>query len=200
MELPETANLADYFLFDRLKEGLGGKTALAYGDRGYSYDLVAQRTRAMTSLLARVGVRRGERVLIVLPDSPPFAWVFFGVLARGAVVAMGNPDSSPEQIDYLVAYTRATAVVTIPRVAASLFRSGHASPELVHVWVVPDTATGDDPEAKADAPDRDLCSELSRDLASVGAEARTFPLHRDEPAIWLFTSGSTGEPKANVHS
>ena len=52
-------------------------------------------------LLIRAGVRRGERVLIVLPDTPPFAWVFFGTLARGAVVAMGNPDASPEQIDYL---------------------------------------------------------------------------------------------------
>ena len=89
MELPETANLADYFLFDRLAEGLGDKPALLYGDRRYTYEQVAQRTRAMATLLARTGVRRGERVLVVLPDTPPFAWVFYGVLARGAVVAMG---------------------------------------------------------------------------------------------------------------
>ncbi len=201
MELPETANLADYFLFDRLKEGLGRKTALLYGARSYSYDDVATRTRSMAAALARAGVRRGERVLIVLPDTPPFAWVFFGVLAHGAVIAMGNPDVSPEQVDYLVAYTRATAVVTIPRVADALVARG-ASSELVHVWVVPDTATGGDPEAPTGPHASPLVSDLARDLLAPAPDvARApLPLHRDEPAIWLFTSGSTGEPKANIHS
>ena len=47
-------------------------------------------------------MRRGERVLIVLPDVPPFAWVFFGTLARGCVVAMGNPDAPHRALEYLV--------------------------------------------------------------------------------------------------
>jgi benzoate-CoA ligase family protein len=207
MLLPDTANLADYFLFQRLADGLGHKAALLYGDRQYSYELVARRTRAMTSLLVQRGVRRGERVLIVLPDTPPFAWVFFGVLARGAVVAMGNPDSTPEQIDYLVGYTRATAVVTIPRVAAQL--GARRKGELVHVWVVPDTATGDDPEAStaglipasgAPPSSTPMPTDLASELASVSTPHEPVPIHKDEPAIWLFTSGSTGEPKANVHS
>ena len=204
MELPETANLADYFLFDRLAEGLGDKPALLYGDRRYTYEQVAQRTRAMATLLARTGVRRGERVLVVLPDTPPFAWVFYGVLARGAVVAMGNPDSAPEQIETLVRYIRATAVVTIPRVAANLVARRHELRELLHLWLVPDSATGEDAEAPTprmppgtgDAS----CSDLASDLASVGEPDERISVHRDEPAIWLFTSGSTGEPKANIHS
>ncbi len=199
MLFADTANLADAFLFDRQKDGLGDKAALLYGARSYSYDRVAERTRAFTTVLHRAGVRRGERVLLVLPDSPPFAWVFFGVLARGAVVAMGNPDASPEQIDYLVKYTRATAIVTIPRVAAQLTRARH--PELIAVWVVPDTATGDDPEAQgiASGPS-ELTSGLAEAIAKVGGATVEVEIHRDEPAIWLFTSGSTGEPKANVHS
>ncbi len=200
MELPDAANLADYFLFDRLAEGLAAKTAVVYGDRSYSYGLVADRTRRMASLLAKTGVRRGERVLLVLPDTPPFAWVFFGVLARGAVVAMGNPDASPEQIDYLVRYTRATAVVTIPRVAERLMAGSTDARELVHVWVVPDTATGEDPEGSAAVePARALVSSLAGDLAEA-SPGEPVAIHKDEPAIWLFTSGSTGEPKANIHS
>jgi benzoate-CoA ligase family protein len=197
MQLPDTANLADYFLFQRLEDGLGHKTALSYGDRHYSYEMVAQRTRAMASLLRHTGIRRGERVLIVLPDTPPFAWVFFGVLARGAVVAMGNPDASPEQIDYLVGYTRATAVVTIPRVAGEL--SHRRKEDLVHVWIVPDTATGDDPEAPT-VVRYEAVTDLAADLAAVEIAHEPVPIHKDEPAIWLFTSGSTGEPKANIHS
>src|SRR5438270_521182 len=98
---PERFNLADYFLFDRMREGLGDKVALRFGDRAWSYEDVASRSRAFASALEAADVRRGERVLIVLPDAPPFAWSFFGTLARGAVVAMGNPDSSAEQIEYL---------------------------------------------------------------------------------------------------
>ncbi len=104
---PDDFNLADYYLFDRIAEGLSGKSAVRYGEREYTYELVAQRSRAFASVLAKRGVRRGERVLIVLPDAPPFAWAFFGTLARGAVVAMGNPDSPIEQLEYLVGYTRA---------------------------------------------------------------------------------------------
>jgi len=200
MELPDTANLADYFLFKRLDDALGHKAALLYGERQYSYELVAQRTRAVRSLLVRTGVRRGERVLLVLPDSPPFAWAFFGVLARGAVVAMGNPDASAEQIDYLVGYTRATAVITIPRVAEQL--SARRRHELVHVWLVPDTKTGDDPEAPTDSLKEDdtFVTDLATDVSTVAITHEPIPIHKDEPAIWLFTSGSTGEPKANIHS
>ena len=92
---PEDLNLAQYFLFDRLAEGLGGKAAVRFGDRSYTYDVVANKTRKMSGLLAATGVRRGERVLIILPDVPPYAWVFFGTLAAGAVVAMGNPHAPP---------------------------------------------------------------------------------------------------------
>src|SRR5580704_11545353 len=90
---PETLHLADYFLFERLAEGLGHKTAILYGERAYSYEYIAQRTRQTCSLFTQATIRRGERVLIVLPDTPPFAWVFFGTLAMGAVVVIGNPDS-----------------------------------------------------------------------------------------------------------
>ena len=70
---------------------------------------------------------RGERVLIVLPDVPPFAWVFFGTLARGAVVAMGNPHVPVENLEYLVEYTRATAIVTVPEGAPSAARDRRAT-------------------------------------------------------------------------
>jgi benzoate-CoA ligase family protein len=194
---PERFNLADYYLFDRLGEGLGGKVALRFGERSWTYEAVAKRARAFTLALEAADVRRGERVLIVLPDTPPFAWSFFGVLARGAVVCMGNPDAPGETLDYLARYTRATGVVTLPRVARAL-----ALPEEVRrVWVVPDVATGGDPEAAAESVDGPRFVDLAADLARVDPAAASPPAtSRDEPAIWLFTSGSTGEPKANIHS
>jgi benzoate-CoA ligase family protein len=199
---PDDFNLADYYLFDRIAEGMSGKSAVRYGQRDYTYELVAQRSRAFASVLARRGVRRGERVLIVLPDTPPFAWAFFGTLARGAVVAMGNPDASITQIEYLVGYTRATAVVTVPRVAAALGEAMLArgiGREVQCIWTVPETRTGDDPEIPSGLALGDRFVDLAADVASAPL-GEPVPIHRDEPAIWLFTSGSTGEPKANIHS
>ncbi len=208
--LPEDLSLARYFLFDRLAEGLGAKVALRFGDRSWSYDVVAMKTRKMAGLLAAHGVRRGERVLIVLPDAPPFAWAFFGTLARGAVVAMGNPHAPIENIEYLVTYTRATAVITVPDVAEKLRAMVDRPGSEVHaVFVVPDVPTGQDPEQKiptltgtsggAGSGKMRKIIELAPAL-DAAKEAEVTSVHRDEPAIWLFTSGSTGEPKANVHS
>ena len=198
----EEFNLAQYFLFDRIGERFGPKCALRYGDRSYSYDHVAQRTHAFAAVLEDAGIRRGERVLLVLPDVPSFAWAFFGTLARGAVVALGNPDAGDAQIEYLVEYTRATAVVTIPRVKDALraaMGKSQVGRELQRIFVVPETATGEDTEACTGAGDG-VCRDLAAALAQVSVPREPVRVHRDEPAIWLFTSGSTGEPKANMHT
>jgi benzoate-CoA ligase family protein len=141
----------------------------------------------------------------VLPDVPPFAWVFFGTLARGCVVAMGNPDAPIESLEYLVDYTHATAIVTVPRVANALrdrMRTGAVGREVRRVWCVLDVAafTGtEDPAGSCDVGDG-MFRCLARDLAAIDPTRAPVVTHRDEPAIWLFTSGSTGEPKANIHS
>ncbi|MGD0524605.1 MAG: benzoate-CoA ligase family protein [Polyangiaceae bacterium] len=202
---PERFNLADYFLFERLREGRGGKVALRFGAHAYTYDDVARRTRAFAAALEEADVRRGERVLIVLPDVPPFAWVFFGTLARGCVVAMGNPDAPIESLQYLVDYTHATAIVTVPRVANALrdrMRAGAVGRDVRRVWCVPDAAafSGEgDPAGACDVGDG-MFRCLAHDLAAIDPTRAPVVTHRDEPAVWLFTSGSTGEAKANIHS
>ena len=62
-------NLADYFLFDRLREGLGESVAVRFGARAYTYAEVADRSARAAAALTKSDVHPGERVLVVLPDT-----------------------------------------------------------------------------------------------------------------------------------
>ncbi|HTE54070.1 MAG TPA: benzoate-CoA ligase family protein [Kofleriaceae bacterium] len=203
---PDQLNLADYCLFDRLREGNGGRTALRFGERSWTYAEVAERSTALARYLTEVGVAREHRVYIVLPDAPPFAWSLFGVLAHGGVVAMGNPHAPPADLEYVVHYSRAAALVTTPEVAAALAPVLLRSPYLRAVLLVPDVPTGGDAEAEPEVP-RELGGArfpvvaLSRAIGDGRrSQAELLPTHRDDVCFWLFTSGSTGKPKANVHT
>jgi len=204
---PDIFNLADYYLFDRLEEGLGEKRAILYGERAWTYAEVADRTRALAAYFASIGVAREARIYTVLPDTPPFAWSFFATLAHGAVVAMGNPAAPPDDLAYVVDYTRCEVLVTLPSVADALAPKLRTNPNLRAIVLVPETETGGDCEAHADAASVrsgmpcDVISmhkalERGRDATATGTPAT----RRDDVAIWLFTSGSTGRPKAAVHT
>lgn len=193
VRFPDEFNLADYWLFDREREGKGSKVALRFGDRSWTYAQVAERSRALARALIDLGLRPEQRVYIVLPDTPAFAWGIFGTLAAGGVLAMGNPQVPVEDLAYVLGYVRASVLITTPALAAQL-APRFAGPILVS----PDAATGDDPEAPCEGgPGISLHAAIAR-----GRESKTpLPtLHRDDPAIWLFTSGSTGKSKAAMHT
>lgn len=202
----EQLNLADYFLFDRIAQGRGDHPALLFGQRQYTYAEVAARSEALARYLIDIGVAREQRVYVVLPDTPPFAWSIFGTLAAGAVLAMGNPIAPAEDLAHVVDYTRAAVVITTPAAASQLAGAFACAPELRAVLLVPDSETGADPETAVAVPAA-LTGQgysvlaLSEAIALGTSSATTRPrTHRDDVCVWLFTSGSTGRPKAAMHT
>ena len=207
VRFPEEFGLADYYLFDRTGEGLGDKVAIRYGDRTFTYDEVAERARSLAFYFKWIGVAREERIYTVLPDTPAFAWSFFATLAHGAVVAMGNPAAPIDDLAYVLDYSRAAVLVTLPQVADELSPVLVKSSHLKTVLIVPDAPTGDDCEADCRVPAslngapfdvRTLQQAVAAGREIGGAALPT--IRRDDLAIWLFTSGSTGKPKAAVHT
>ncbi len=191
--MSDAFNLSDYYLFDRIEEGLENKTAIRYGPRLWSYGDIANQSHALGQCLLNSGIAPGQRVYIILPDCPPFAWSFFGALKAGSIVAMGNPIAPTSTLIDVIDYITPHTIITTETVYANLTDE---RPDLaeINALVVCDMDTESDPELPIQGP-RCMVTQLLD-----GGPEQAFPeTYADSPAIWLFTSGSTGRPKAAMH-
>ena len=187
--LPERFNLCEYFLDHNLEEGRSEKVALVLGSETRTYGEVATRVRQLAAGLRRLGLRPEERVLIVLPDGFEFVETWFACLRAGGVFAMVNPLQPAEAFEHYLEYTRARIVVTTSEVLPQLSEAARTSEWCETVLIVGDDAgefTSYEATLAAEDPE--------------GEGARVAPTGPDDLAGWLFTSGSTGAPKACVHA
>jgi benzoate-CoA ligase family protein len=185
MEFPERFNMAWYFLDRNVEEGRGGRTCLRWRDDAYTYAEVQVLSNRFASALRRLDVAIEDRVLIVLPDRPEFAFAWFGAAKAGAVIAMVNPIVPADDFVHYFEYTRAKVAVVD---ASTLDRIGPLRASFRHLRHL--IVVGGDAGAHL------AWDEVTAREPDAFANADT---HRDDPAIWLFTSGSTGKPKAAVH-
>ena len=185
-EPPEEFNISGYFLDDRVREGRGEKLALDCGERRLTYREVQVLANRFGSVLRGLGVKPEQRVIIALPDCPEYVGALFGVLKIGAVVVMVNPQLRPEEIGYFYEYTRARLAVVHRDTLGAFAAAARPARHLRRLLVVGGVADGH-PSFEVEA-------------ARAGDALETSPTHRDDAAIWLFSGGTTGRPKAVVQT
>ena len=184
--LPDHFNAATYFVDRHLSEGRGGKIAIEYGDERVTYAQVAERSNRFANAMRGLGLQPEQRVVLLLLDSPAFAYSFFGAIKAGLVPVPLNTMWRASDYQYALQDSGARALV----ISEALWREFEAIDRaplsrLDHVVVVGQPRTG------AIAFD-----ELLAGSSPHCAAERT---HRDAMAFWLYSSGSTGPPKGCVH-
>ena len=178
---PDPFNIADRFLDDRVREGLGERPALRTADGIVTYSALQARANRFANALVGLGVRPEQRVLIALPDVPDFAAALFGAVKMGAVGVMVNPFLDAGRIRDMYEYTRAAAVILHKSQRDAFSRAAEQARHVPHLFQL-GSPEGDARVGKA--PSRHA----------------NFAAHADDPAIWLFSGGTTGRPKGVVQS
>jgi benzoate-CoA ligase family protein len=184
----EKLNIAAYFL-DAPASLHPERIAIAGEPLEVTYgDLAALANRVGNALRAQ-GVSRGDRVLIVLPDSPEFVVAFFGAAKIGAVAVPVNPFArSSDYIHYLGNCEPRVAIVHSDALAEFLPASGVLPQE-------PIVVVGEEKIGRHGVS----CAEWRAWTAAASAQLAAADTSPQDPAFMLYTSGSGGTPKAAVH-
>jgi len=184
--LPDEFNAAEYFVERHMREGRSAKIAIECGDARVTYGELSARVNQIGSGLKSLGVRMEERVFLLLPDVPEFAFSFFGTIKIGAVAVPVNTLLKSQDYKYLLNNSRARVAI----VGDSLLSLVQAIPrgELRYLETI--VVQGNAPAGMLALDD--LVKGSSDELQPVVTS-------KDDAAFWLYSSGSTGQPKACVH-
>jgi 4-hydroxybenzoate-CoA ligase len=175
--------------------GLAGKTAFIDADRTLTYgDLQAHSCRFAAALLD-IGLRPEERLALLLYDTVDFPVAFWGGVRAGIVALPLNTLLNAEQYAYILGDSRASAIVASASLAKTLLPILDRLPRLRTIILVGSSAD----DRRAMAGTGRAVHDFNELVARGRAEIFTAPTLSDEVAFWLYTSGSTGEPKGVKH-
>ncbi|NMD55655.1 MULTISPECIES: long-chain-fatty-acid--CoA ligase [Tsukamurella] len=148
--------------------------ALKCDDLQFTYAEFDDASARFATYLAEQGIDAGDRVGIMLPNTPAFAIVYYGIMRRGAVAVPMNPLLKAAEVEFYLTNTSAKALFATPVFAADAEAGAKAAGATCHF--------GDD-------------AALATLLAKYEPTAAVEPREPSDTAVILHTSGTTGKPK-----
>jgi benzoate-CoA ligase len=192
--VPSAAPLGAQFNFAHhlitLNQQRAAKAAYVDDLGSLSYGDLALRIRSMAATLLALGIRREERVLVLMHDCNDWPVAFLGAMYAGIVPVAVNTLLTADDYAYMLQHSRAQAALVsaalVPALQAAMAHGGH---EVKSVLVSRPAAT---------LPAGMLAMDSL--LAQHVPLATAAPTSPDDPGFWLYSSGSTGKPKGTLHS
>ncbi|MFY0634127.1 MAG: benzoate-CoA ligase family protein [Vannielia sp.] len=181
------SNAALYFVDRHVAEGRADKPAFREADgekRSLTYGQLSEETAKFAGALTRHGVRREERVAMILRDQIEFPVVFWGALKAGAIPVPLNTLLAAPVYEAILADSRASILVVSQEMWPTVAPATEGNPFLRAIVVV-----GEAPEG----------TESYRAFTAGAPSMEPVVAHDDELAFWLYSSGSTGTPKGVRH-
>jgi benzoate-CoA ligase family protein len=191
--MTEPFNAAAYLTERRVAAGDGARVAVRHPRGALTYAELTAQVRRVAAGLTAIGVRPEERVLLCMVDDVE---LFTGILATMYVGAVAVPSSTmltgPE-LGKLVVDSRARVLLGSGEFAPTVATAAADAPDLRHVVLTGDTA----PQTAAG-----VAALTWDELLGAGAGGpveEPYATWDESPALWLYTSGTTGTPKGAMH-
>ena len=161
------------------------KTALIAGSNRRSFADLDRDSNAVAGTLRRMGVRRGDRVAIMLENSVEYVTAFFGTMKAGAVYVPVNPSTKADKLAYILNDCAVTALVAPVALARTVLPALDNAPSVQGtLWVGPAVPDG-----------AGAAASYAEAVAAPAPAPEVFGLIDEDLAAILYTSGTTGKPK-----
>lgn len=159
----------------------GSKTAFIFDDKETSYLDLHDAVKKFASGLYHLGIRKGDHIALLVGNSPYFIIGFYGALRAGATVVPINPTYTIDELQYILQNGDVKAIISIDQLLPGLQELEHQLPELEHIIVC--------------APFNEKMKTFTNIIENGNLLMEKPVIQADDPAVILYTSGTTGKPK-----
>ncbi len=172
-------NVAVPFIDRHLKEGRTDKIAIRTVDEEVTYGQLAENVNRYGNALLDLGIGKDQRALMVVKDCPEFVGIFFGAIKAGVIPVPVNTMMRVSDYKYLIEDSGCSALIFSPEfsdtIEEALGQADHTPAQSLNV------------------------SQLSEKADIASSDLAPSPATEDDVCFWLYSSGSTGNPKGVVH-